>query len=142
MSEPLIDGDTFLRLVLDTIPMARGFGLRVESLGWGFAHVRLAGGDELVRAGGTIGGPAIMALGDVALYAAVLTQIGVEPMAVTSDLAFRFLAKPDPIALHAEASILRRGRRQSVGEVRFWSEGDRDRLIAHATGTYALPKDC
>ncbi|OYT96261.1 MAG: thioesterase, partial [Pseudomonas sp. PGPPP3] len=49
-----------------------------------------------------------------------------------------FLAKPKPVDLVAEARILRVSRRQAVFEVSLYSQGEDD-LVAHVTGTYALP---
>lgn len=39
----------------------------------------------------------------------------------------------------AEARILRLGRRQAVCEVSLFCAGQEDVLVAHVTGTYALP---
>ena len=89
-----------------------------------------------LRAGGTLNGPTMMTLADTALYAAVLTRIGLEPLAVTSDMSIHFLRKPQPAPLVATAKILRLGKRLAVGAVEIASEGQ---LVAHATGTYALP---
>ena len=72
----------------------------------------------------------------VAFYAALLGRIGLEAQAVTSDLSVRFLRRPAPEDLVAEASLLRLGKRQAVGEVHVRAKGA---LVAHATGTYALP---
>jgi uncharacterized protein (TIGR00369 family) len=91
-----------------------------------------------VRPGGTLSGPTMMTLADTALYAIVLSRIGLQPLAVTSDLSIRFLRKPAQCALIADAEILRLGKKLAVGEVRITSEGDA-KLVAHATGTYAIP---
>ena len=60
-------------------------------------------------------------------------------MAVTSNLNINFLSKPRPEDLLAEASILRLGRRQVVCEVGVFSQSNEEDLVAHVTGTYALP---
>lgn len=134
-----ITAEEFARLIDETIPLSRHLRCRVDALGPGWARLTLPGDPEWIRAGGTLSGPAIMALADTAFYAAVLTRIGLEPMAVTSDLSIRFLRRPPPEDLRGEARILRLGRTQAVGEIRMWSGDDEDRLVAHATGTYALP---
>lgn len=134
-----ITAEEFTRLIEETIPLTRQLKVRVDTLGPGWARITLPGSTEWIRAGGTVSGPAIMALADTALYAAVLTRIGLEPMAVTSDLSIRFLRAPAPEDLRSEARVLRLGRRQAVGEIRMWSGEDEERLVAHATGTYALP---
>jgi uncharacterized protein (TIGR00369 family) len=138
---PRITVDELTRLLHETIPLSHFLRFRVDALGHGWARVTLPGSEASIRAGGTVSGPAIMALADTAFYAAVLTRIGLEPMAVTSDLSVRFLRRPLPEDLHAEARLLRLGRRQAVAEVRMWCGRDEDSLVAHATGTYALPAD-
>ncbi len=69
----------------------------------------------------------------------VLGALGRVEMAVTSHLNINFLAKPAPVDLLAEARILRLGRRQAVCEVSLFCAGQEDVLVAHVTGTYALP---
>jgi uncharacterized protein (TIGR00369 family) len=95
--------------------------------------------DGLLRPGGVISGPALMSLSDTAAYALVLAHIGDQLMAVTSSLTMHFLRGARPGDIHAEAEMLRLGRRNAVCEVRLWTEG-RDRLAAQATVTYALPQ--
>lgn len=133
-----ITGEQFTTLIHDTIPLSRMWAMEVLSLGYGSATLRIAFREEQLRAGGTINGPTIMMLADTALYAAVLGRVGLEPLAVTSDLSFKFLRKPAQAALLGEATLFRCGKRLAVGEVRIRSEGSED-LVAHATGTYALP---
>lgn len=137
---PRVTIDELRQLLHDTIPLARMLQFRIDELAYGSARVVLPGSDAWVRAGGTVAGPAIMALADTAIYAAVLTCIGLEPMAVTSDLSVRFLRRPAPDDLNAEARVIHVGRRNAVAEVRMWS-ADPERLVAHATGTYALPSE-
>ncbi len=135
---PRIGLEQLQTLLDETIPLMRMLKVRVDALSHGSATLTLPGSPDWVRAGGTVSGPAIMALADACFYAAVLTRIGHEPMAVTSDLSVRFLRRPPPEDLHAEATLLHLGRRNAVAEVRMWND-DPDRIVAHATGTYALP---
>ena len=144
VNEPRITAEQFDELVRSTIPLARTMPFSVVSLGWGVAVVRLDFHEGQLRAGGTLNGPTMMTLADTVLYAAVLTRIGFEPLAVTSDLNIRFLRKPQPRALVARATILRAGKKLCVGAIEIASEGDvrgvmQADLVAHATGTYALP---
>jgi uncharacterized protein (TIGR00369 family) len=132
-----ITASEFEALIAATIPLSRGMPIAVEALGWGTATVRLRYDGAQLRAGGTLSGPALMTLADTALYAAVLTRIGMEPLAVTSDLSIHFLRKPEPRDTIARATILRVGRRLAVGTVELESEGGA--LVAHVTGSYALP---
>ena len=57
---------------------------------------------------------------------------------MTTSLSINFLRKPAERDLIGEARILRLGKRQSVGDVTLYSDGD-DRPVAHATMTYAIP---
>ncbi len=141
MSEPTsprISPEEFLALIHETSGLSRLWPFEVLSIGVGEATLRIGYEERQLRAGGTVSGPTLMTLADTALYAAVLSQIGHEPLAVTSDLTIHFLRKPPPAAVIGEARLLRIGRRLAVGEVRIRSEAS-DVLVAHATGTYAIP---
>jgi uncharacterized protein (TIGR00369 family) len=95
--------------------------------------------DGLLRPGGVISGPTLMSLSDTAAYALVLAHIGDQLMAVTSSLTMNFLRGAVPGDIHAEAEMLRLGRRNAVCDVRIWTESP-DRLAAQAVVTYALPQ--
>ena len=111
----------------------------VEALGPGTARLRLPFHPGHLRPGGTLSGPAMMALTDRALYVAILHRIGLEPMTVTTSLTINFLRKPRADDLIADARILRLGRLLVVGEVTLSSPGEAD-PVAHATLTYAIPQ--
>lgn len=119
--------------------MAEDIDLRIEHVDGRRALARVPFSTRLVRPGGTLSGPVQMALADAAMYAVVLGALGRVEMAVTSQLNINFLAKPAPVDLLAEARILRLSRRQAVCEVSLFSAGQEDVLVAHVTGTYALP---
>jgi uncharacterized protein (TIGR00369 family) len=91
---------------------------------------------QLLRAGGTISGPALMALADTAAYFVTLAHAGPVPSAATANLDIHFLARPAPADITATATMLRLGRRLAVSKVDLHSGED---LVAHATVTYALP---
>lgn len=126
-------------LIRSGLPMAEDIDLRIDRLDAGGVLARVPFHAKLVRPGGTLSGPTIMALGDAAMYAVVLGRLGRVEMAVTSNLNINFLVKPKPVDLLAHASILRLSRRQAVCEVSIYSAGNEDELVAHVTGTYVLP---
>src|SRR3569833_1121313 len=97
--------------------------------------------EGLLRPGGVISGPTLMSLADAAAYALVLAHVGDELMAVTSSLLMSFLRGAKPGDLHAEAELLKLGRRNVVCDVRLWTEGP-DRLAAQANVTYARAAPC
>lgn len=113
-------------------------GLSILQVWHGGCRVRLAFQATSVRPGGTISGPTLMMLADVAMYIALLASIGWVPLAVTTNLNINFLAKPLPAALIAECRLIKLGKRLAVGDVALRSEG-RDDMVAHATSTYSIP---
>lgn len=113
---------------------------RVEHVGDDGLRMRVPYDPSQLRPGGTLSGPTMMALADAAAWLVTLARIGPVALAVTSGLTISFLAKPQPADLLAQATLLRLGRRQSVSEVRLWSDGtDPSAPVAHATVTYAIP---
>ena len=92
---------------------------------------------SLLRAGGTISGPSMMALADTAAYFLTLAHAGPQvASAATANLDIHFLSRPQPVDVIAVATMLRLGRRLAVSTVNLRSG---DELVAHATVTYALP---
>ncbi|MBM3573856.1 MAG: PaaI family thioesterase [Alphaproteobacteria bacterium] len=128
----------FNRIARTGLPLVEPFGLSVDRIGAGRATGRMAGNMANLRPGGTISGPALMALADYTMYAVVLSVIGPVEMAVTSSLTCNFLRKPRAGDVIAEGRIIRCGKRLAYGEVTLYSEGDRD-PVAHVTATYAIP---
>ena len=102
------------------------------------ATVRLNYHPDHLRPGGTISGPSMFALCDLALYVAILHQIGRVELAVTTNVSINFLRRPEPKDLIGRAKLLKLGRRLAVGEVALYSPGEAD-MVAHATGTYSIP---
>jgi uncharacterized protein (TIGR00369 family) len=95
--------------------------------------------DSMLRPGGTISGPTLMALADCAMYMALLSAIGPVALAVTTNLSINFLRKGVPgHDVLAEARLLKLGKRLAVGEVRLFSGSSPD-PIAHVTSTYSIP---
>lgn len=100
------------------------------------AHV--VGVNEL-RPGGTVSGPVLMGVADAALYVAILGEIGIVPLTVTTSLTINFLRKPagtrDIIGV---CKLMKLGKSLAVGEVWLYSEGEPE-PVAHVVGTYAIP---
>lgn len=92
-----------------------------------------------LRPGGTVSGPAMFALADVAIYLAILSRIGPVALAVTTNASIDFMRKPAAGAdLLAEARLLKLGRSLAVGDVLIFSEGVSD-PVARAAMTYSIP---
>ena len=113
-------------------------GLSVEEVWHGGARVRQTCRAAFIRPGGTISGPTMMALADVAMYIAVLTAIGPVPLAVTTHLSIDFLRRPAAADIVAEAELIKLGKQLAVGTVAIRSVAAAD-LVAYATSTYSIP---
>ncbi len=124
--------------------LARDFGqvaadFRVERADPAGVQLRLRVAERHLRPGGTVSGPSIFALADVAIYLAILSRIGPVALAVTTNAALDFLRKPEAGGdLLAEARLLKLGRRLAVGDVLVFSEGMTD-PVARAGMTYSIP---
>lgn len=118
--------------------MVGQLGLVVDALDNGTARVRCPFRDDFLRPGGTISGPVMMTMADYAMYAAVLSRIGMVEMAVTTNLNINFLRRPRPGDMLAEAKLLKLGQRLAVGEISLHVDNEVD-LVAHVTATYSIP---
>ncbi|HWJ06243.1 MAG TPA: PaaI family thioesterase [Steroidobacteraceae bacterium] len=97
-------------------------------------------GPAELRPGGTVSGPTLMSVADAALYVAILGEIGIVPLAVTTSLTINFLRKPDSGRdIVGECRLMKLGRTLAVGEVWLYSEGESE-PVAHVVGTYAIPR--
>jgi acyl-coenzyme A thioesterase PaaI-like protein len=114
-------------------------GFVVEALGNAGATLSYPVGVDDLRPGGTVSGPVLMAVADVALYVAILGEIGIVPLAVTTSLTINFLSKPSPGGrIVGVCKLLKVGKTLAVGEVALYSQGS-DVPVAHAVGTYSIP---
>jgi uncharacterized protein (TIGR00369 family) len=110
----------------------------IEELWRGGCRLRQRFDKRALRPGGTVSGATMMALGDFAMYLAVLSAIGWVPLAVTTNLTINFLRKPAARDLLAEARLLKLGKQLAVGEVAIRADGG-DEIVAHVTSTYSIP---
>ena len=113
-------------------------GASVADMAEGRCVMRLQANQTHLRPGGYISGPTQMALADSAAYMAVMSLIGIEPMAVTSNLNINFLRPCVGNALLADAKIMKLGRTLAVIEVDLRAEGS-DKTSSHAVITYSIP---
>ncbi len=122
--------DAFPQVADDfTVEEVRHMGVRMRM------HV----GERNLRPGGTVSGPAMFSLADVAVYLAILAMIGPEALAVTTNASIDFMRKPAAGRdLLAEARLLKLGRALAVGDVLVFSEGTAE-PVARASLTYSIP---
>lgn len=133
-----INPEDFAAVMRDLVPYVGQLGIQVDSIGFGTISLIMPPSPQLLRPGGTIAGPALMALADIAMYGLVMSRLGRVDLAVTTSLTINFLHRPAPAEIHAEGRLLKLGKRLAVGDVTMRSAGLAD-PVAHAVVTYSLP---
>jgi len=113
--------------------------LSVETVTNDAVTLRLTPDARHVRPGGTLSGPTMFLLADVALYFAILAKIGPVALAVTTNAHIDFMRKPAAdLPLLGEARLLKLGKTLAVGQVAIRNPGS-DAVLAQASLTYAIP---
>ena len=113
--------------------------IAIESADGSSSLLRQTYNERMLRPGGTVSGPTLMALADFAMYVVLLSAIGPVGLAVTTNLNINFLRKGQPGQdVLAAARLLKIGKRLAVGEVTLLSGTSPD-PIAHVTSTYSIP---
>lgn len=137
---PVMDAEALNRFLETDFPQIHTDGkvFDVEMVGPGTVVMRLVPNDRHLRPGGTVSGPTLFALADVAAYCVVLAHIGPVALAVTTNLNINFLRKPAPGPLSCTCRLLKLGKRLAVIDASIFDE-DGDNLVAHATATYSIP---
>ena len=111
----------------------------VDHVAEGEVIMRLITSDKHLRPGGTISGPSMFGLADVAAYVVTLAHIGPKALAVTTNCSIDFMRKPAAgVDLIAVARLLKLGKQLSVSDVLLFSEG-KEQPVARASLTYAIP---
>ena len=140
MREPIMTAGQISTLLVEEFPqlVSGGHHLVIEEISSGSAIVTMDTLDHHLRPGGTVSGPSLFALADVAAYVVILAHIGPVISAVTSNMNINFLKRPAPGNLRSHSRLLRLGRRLAVVEISIVAGSD-DEPSAHAIATYALP---
>lgn len=111
----------------------------IEHVGEKSAVIRKKITADHLRPGGTVSGPVLMEMADAALYVAILSEIGLVALAVTTNLNINFMRKPAADRdIIAKCTLMKLGKLLAIGEVSIYSDGDEE-PVAHAVGTYAIP---
>ena len=139
MSNP-IDIDQLRSFFEKHFPLSKEL-LTIESVdASGRATVFLDGTNpQVIRPGGTVSGPGMFTLADVGSYLAIIGMVGEGGlMAVTSNSAMDFLARPKQGLVRGEFTVLKLGRTLTVIDGRIY--GPDERLVARSNFTYAMPQ--
>ena len=112
----------------------------VEAVGDGTSIVSHEITVHELRPGGTVSGPVLMSVADIALYVAILGKLGIIPLAVTTSFTINFLRRPAADrAILGICNLMKVGHSLVVGDVALYSRGQ-DEIVAHAVGTYSIPR--
>ena len=129
--------DTFLETDFPQLHID-GKTFTVVSVSPGAVTMQFTPNERHLRPGGTISGPSMFALADVAAYAAVLAHIGPVALAVTTNLNINFLRKPELAPMLCDCRLLKLGKRLAVIDALLYQSAPTEPL-AHASATYSIP---
>lgn len=116
-----------------------GTGNSCHEVGARYAVCRFDTSGSILRPGAIVSGPTVFGACDAALWYALFGAVGIEAMALTSELSIRYLRPARGRFLFARADLHHVGRRSVVGSVRAWMDDDAERAVAVAQGTYVRP---
>ncbi len=138
MTQPLITIEEFEQRTNDRMWFGVWLGGHVVELEHGFARFRLDVRPEFLREGGSVSGPIVMAVADIAMYAAVMSAYPTGRKSVTSDMTMHFLRRPVGDVVWADARIVKPGKRIAMCRVEVFTDLD-EPPVAHVVGSYAIP---
>jgi len=140
MTDPKMSVADLEKYLHAEFPQAFSSGdIAIESADGSSSLLRQRYSEQMLRPGGTVSGPTLMALADFAMYVVLLSAIGPVGLAVTTNLNINFLRKGLPGQdVLAAARLMKLGKRLAVGEVVLLSGTSPD-PIAHVTSTYSIP---
>jgi uncharacterized protein (TIGR00369 family) len=141
MTASRISPEDFKEALREGMPTWAALPLEILTLEHGSAVLRLATTAADLRPGGTVAGPVLFGLADLAMFAAVMSVAGKVPLAVTTDATVHFLRRPRAGALVGRARVLKAGARLVVGEVTIALADAEDDVVAHAVMTYSVPPE-
>jgi acyl-CoA thioesterase len=110
--------------------------MRPKSIGEGRARFELEVTPKLLNPNGTLHGGVIYSVADTAMGAALFSQLERGQWCSTLEIKMNYLLPVTAGAIAAEAVVVSRSKRIGVLEARVL--GDRDRLVALATGTFYI----
>lgn len=115
-------------------------GQRCVEVGGRWAVAAITPDERARRPGDIISGPTIFGLCDAVLWYALFGAVGLEPMALTSELSIRYLRPARGDTVFARAELHHVGKRSVIGSIRCWVDEAEDKTVAVAQGTYIRPQ--
>ena len=134
-----ITADQFNALIRAHMPLSTFLGITALEVGAGTSVLRLPYTPAGLRPGEVQSGPALMALADLAMYAAVMGLYGNEPRVVSSDLSMNFLRRAGNVTLLGRCVVLGLEGKRALAKVEIGPEAGDGRLVCVVTANFALP---
>ena len=122
--EQLLGGATFIK----------NFGFTLKSIAECQCSIDVPFQEGFERPGGIVSGQVFMAAGDVAMWLAIKTRLGVADSSVTAEMKTNFLSAARNEGFCCTANVLKIGRRLIYGTAECVDA--KGRLLAHSTITY------
>lgn len=114
-------------------------GLQVLDLEPMSMRLRFKVTEQHIRPGGTVSGPTMFMVADVAAYLVILSMIGPKALSVTTSCSIDFMRRPKSgLDIICETRLLKLGRALAVTDCLLYSEGEAS-PIARASLTYSIP---
>ena len=117
------------------VPLGAAWGVRVLTASAEEARLELPHDPALLRPGGTVSGPAIMGLADMAMWAVLLAGSAGLDTSLTASMNVNFLHPCGPGPLVACARLLKASGRSLFGEV-LVSRQDSGEVAVHVTTSW------
>jgi acyl-coenzyme A thioesterase PaaI-like protein len=124
-----------LQRVLDRVAFTRAYGFRLHSISSGRCTLDVPFQTRFERPGGIVSGQVFMAAADVAMWLAIMTQLGARDGSVTAGMTSAFLGAARHEPFRCTARIVKLGRRLVYGVAESVSRSGR--LLTHHSLTYA-----
>ena len=132
-----LNKNDFYNFLSEAFPQVSNL-FEIRNLTPGNVSLEMSINQEHLRPGNTISGPTMFLLADVSFYLSILSKIGPESLAVTTNCSIDFLRKPSEKNIYSENRILKIGKSLCVGDVLIYSVDLKD-PVAHASLTYSIP---
>jgi len=134
MDTQLAVTDEELRQVLSESAFAKIYNFRLHSFASGECTLVMPFQKEIERPGGIVSGSVFMTAADVAMWLAIMTQLGKDALTVTTEMKTAFLNSARQEDVQCTAKILKLGKSLIYG-VAECSNGA-GKLLTHHTITY------
>jgi uncharacterized protein (TIGR00369 family) len=131
---PLAATESELRQLLSQVGSTSHYGFQLHSFSEGECTLLVPFRKDFERPGAIVAGQTFMAAADVAMWLAIITQLGASDGSVTAEMKTNFLnaARQEDVLCHAK--VLKLGRRLVYGVAECTNSSGK--LLTHHTITY------